>query len=97
MAKYFCNWCESFFEEPKVEHDCNFSDGKYYVCPVCGEDDFDEAHECPSCNDDIKEDDILCASCQKAFTQQLNDLQCDYNVSDEEMQKLLENHIEFNF
>lgn len=93
VANYYCEWCDSFFDEPKVIHDYNFSDGKYYVCPVCGEEDLEEASTCVACGDDVKPHEILCKDCRKAFKDELTELQLKYNLSDEDMGTLAEDII----
>lgn len=54
MDDYICNNCGHTFEEPEMyEEQHGFAYGpyeKFYVCPACGDSDFEELRVCIRCD-----------------------------------------------
>lgn len=66
---YICNNCESVFETPDVHEERHpygdtYATEHWYVCPHCGDTDFDEAKKCERCGKYVAElDEGLCDCC----------------------------------
>lgn len=66
---YICNSCGLVFETPDVQEERHpygdtYATEKWYVCPHCKDNDFDEAEKCERCGEYVAElDEGLCDVC----------------------------------
>lgn len=63
MAKWYCNWCEEYFDEPETEYEHHselngmggIQDEEFCVCPKCHEEDIEECtDECEACGEIVR-------------------------------------------
>ena len=74
MARYVCDECGSFFDEPS---ECRYVEswGETFLeetCPYCGSDNFSHAGgDCDICGHPCREDWMICDDCRAALVSKL--------------------------
>ena len=78
---YKCSICGTVFDKPRVIRRTENLDGEngweeqvYVVCPICGEQYFEESVLCPSCKRNMPADRIICKECAKKAKESLSDV-----------------------
>lgn len=88
---YKCNVCGKYFSEPIVEAMEQETGYVEQMCPHCGSDYFEEAHECPLCHDAYTTDDY-CDECYNIVREGLEELKATLGASQDEFEQIISNH-----
>lgn len=69
---YICNECKEVFEECEVVYESvpygmGSAYRKLYVCPYCGENDFDEAERCDHCGEWASKESMTDGYCEECY------------------------------
>lgn len=66
--KYYCNNCESFFDEDEMLEDFDEGTGLWWQgCPSCKSGEFDAASKCVVCGETILPEEMFCEECDSIF------------------------------